>query len=200
MMVHLVTIDPPPPPPPPPTPETPTQVVEAPPPPAPPAEPPKPNVIKARPAPATREMAPVYAEPAPSKDSGVGLSDAQLAGAASADSGVGGGACDMARRIQTALRKDHLVASQVAGSGGKAMLVWDGDWVRHPGQDGKGLAAVREAILWEIGFAPSACRGAAVHGLVSISLPGSQGPVRLVLGAKDWRWSDVLAARPTFTE
>ena len=120
------------------------------------------------------------------------LSDSQIAGAASADSGPAGGACDMARLLQSALRKDNLVQSAVAASGGKAILVWNGDWVKSGGEDGKGLAAVREAIMWEIGFAPAACKSQPVHGLILLSLNGS---ARLAMGQGEWRWADLL--KPT---
>jgi hypothetical protein len=135
---------------------------------------------------ARRSIAPeaTPGDPAP------GLSEAQLAGAASADSGAGGGPCDMARRVQSALRRDAMIQAAVAGSAGKAILVWNGDWVRSGGEDGKGLAAVREAIMWEIGFAPPSCRAEPVHGLILLSLGGT----RLALGTRDWRWSDLLSS------
>ena len=119
----------------------------------------------------------------------IGLSDAQLAGAGTAESG-GGGACNMVGAVQNALRKDTLVQAAVARAAGRAILVWDGDWVRDSAEAGKGLAAVREAIIWEVAFAPSACRREVVHGLVVLS-PG--GSVRLALGAGQWRWSDLLS-------
>jgi hypothetical protein len=77
----------------------------------------------------------------------------------------------------------------------KAIRVWDGDWVTTPGEAGRGLSAVREAILWQVGFSPAACRNAAVHGLVAISLGDTPGLPRLVLGGGDWRWSDLLTPR-----
>jgi len=64
--------------------------------------------------------------------------------------------------------------------------------VRHPGQDGGGLAGVREAILWEVGFAPAACRSEPVRGLVLISMGEGADAGRLVLGRGAWRWSDLL--------
>jgi hypothetical protein len=143
--------------------------------------------------------APSDVDPLPA-ESGSELSDAQLAGAASADSGPAGGACDMARRVQSALRKDPLVQAAVAGSAGKATMVWNGDWVRSRGEDGKGLAAVREAIMWEIAFAPQACRSQPVHGLVLISLNGAAGSARLAVGAGEWRWSDLLTPRPAISD
>ena len=105
----------------------------------------------------------------------------------------------MIRRLQAALRKDALVQAAVADAraagSGKALLVWNGDWIRSNGQDGAGLAAVREAIMWEVGFAPEACRAEPVHGLVLISLTDGPGAARLVVGAGDWRWSDLLRPR-----
>jgi hypothetical protein len=120
------------------------------------------------------------------------LSAAQIAGAATASSGPAGGACDMARLLQGKLRGDPLVLAAVARSAGKAMLVWNGDWVRSQGEDGKGLAAVRESITWEIAFAPEACRTRPVHGLVLLSLNDAPGAARLAVGSGEWRWSDLL--------
>ncbi len=168
-------------------------------------------VASARPSPAKPFSAPDIARPAPPAppdidplptgeggEAGPGpeLSGAQLAGAASADSGPKGRACDMARRVQGALRKDPLVQAAVAGFAGRAIMVWNGDWVRSGGEDGKGLAAVREAIMWEIAFAPEACRSEPVRGLVLISMSAAPGPARLAVGSSQWRWSDLLTSRP----
>jgi ABC-type glycerol-3-phosphate transport system substrate-binding protein len=101
----------------------------------------------------------------------------------------------MARWVQTALRKDPLVQAAVASASGKALMVWDGDWIQGEGEDGKGLAAVREAIMWEVAFAPKDCRSQPVHGLVLISLNTGPGAPRLALGAGEWRWSDLVAIR-----
>ncbi|WP_309643357.1 hypothetical protein [Phenylobacterium sp.] len=135
----------------------------------------------------------------PTADPGVELSDAQVAGATTAGgggAGGGGGECDMPKRLQAALRKDRMVQAAAAQAHrGKALLVWNGDWVRHPGQEGGGLATVREAIMWEVGFAPPACRAEPVRGLVLISLSDGPGAARLVVGSAQWRWSDLLFAR-----
>ncbi len=122
------------------------------------------------------------------------LSDSQLVGAASADSeGSGGGAggCNTARVLQQALRRDPLVQSAVvkAGRAGKAVMLWNGDWVRDAEQDGKGLSGVRQALVWELAFAPEACRTRQMQGLVTLSL---QDGTRLAVGAGNWRWSDLL--------
>jgi hypothetical protein len=140
------------------------------------------------------EAPPAGKDPKPPQ-SGVELSATDLAGAASADSGGGGGQCDLARQLQGALRRDPLVQAAVAGSGSKAIMVWNGDWVRTNGEDGKGLAAVREAITWEIAFAPEACRSRPVHGLILLSMNTAPGAPRLAVGMGEWRWSDLL--RPT---
>jgi hypothetical protein len=108
----------------------------------------------------------------------------------------------MIRRVQAALRKDVLVRTEVAslasagaGRGVGPLLVWNGDWVQGRGEDGKGLAAVREAIIWEVGFAPKACRTEPVRGLVMFTLGETPAAARLVVGQNAWRWSDMLTAR-----
>jgi hypothetical protein len=188
MVVELVAV----PPPQPPAPPAPTVVpVDLPTPP----RPTKPAARRGtvRTAPARAEIYAVASnDEGPAAGDSDTLSEAQIAGAASAGSGRGG-ECDMAARLQSALRRDPLVRAAVAGSAGKAIIVWNGDWVRHGGEDGKGLAAVREAIMWEVAFAPRACRAEQVHGLVLLSLPG--GAARLAVGQGEWRWSDLLGAR-----
>ena len=176
-------------------------------PPAPPA-PPKPSAAPPSPAPPPRTLAritpprahavPLPASKDPPSDAVAALSDAQLAGAATAGSGAGGRPCDMVRRLQAALRKDARVQAAVAdadrvdASARRALFVWNGAWIRSSGQEGNGLAAVREAIMWEVAFAPEACRAEPVHGLVAMSLADGPGSARLVVGAGDWRWSDLL--------
>ena len=58
-----------------------------------------------------------------------------------------------------------------------------------------GLAAVREAILWEVAFAPEECRTEPMRGLIVLSLKDGPDAPRLVVGAGAWRWKDVLASR-----
>jgi hypothetical protein len=184
-------------------------------PPAPPKASPKPKPPKAKPAPvktraarrasarprlARRAASPLATADDPGDEVGAGvdaeLSEAQLAGAASAGAGPPGGACDMARRVQAALRRDPMVRPAVARFAGKAVLVWDGDWVWMQGDDGKGLTAVRQAIMWEIASAPKACRAEPVRGLVLFSANAAPGAARLAVGAGAWRWSDLLTPHP----
>lgn len=191
MVVQLITLPPPLPPPPP-------APVEAPPEPAPPAPvKPPPTRKMSRPPKAPVTVAPVFAKPGPPTPGVSELSDAEIASAATAGSGSGGGggSCDMLHRLEVALRKDPDVVAAVRAAGpGKALMVWNGDWVRHTSQDGAGLASVREAILWEVAFAPEACRTQPVRGLVLISLNDGPGAARLALGKGGWRWSDMLYA------
>jgi hypothetical protein len=191
IVVQLVQPLPPPPPPPPevtPPSETPTEATPEPPPPR--------RRMTARPPKAPTDVKPLPADPGPPDVGTIEVSEAAAAGAATAESGTGSGECNMARRLQTALRRDRLVQSAVANAHrGRPILVWNGDWVRHGVQDGAGLAAVREAILWEVGFAPAACRAERVQGLVLISLNDRPGAARIVVGGGHWRWSDLLATR-----
>jgi hypothetical protein len=86
------------------------------------------------------------------------------------------------------------IAVANADRSGKAVMLWNGDWVRSGEQDGKGLSGVREAIMWELAFAPAACRNKRVQGLVLLSLADG---TRFAIGAGDWRWSDLLGVRPS---
>ncbi|ATQ41118.1 hypothetical protein [Caulobacter mirabilis] len=156
-------------------------------------------------------------EPLPAPGGAIGepsvlLGDAALAGALVAGAGQGagggdgaggggGGRCDMVERLQEALRGDREVRAAVTqahrslSAGGKAILVWNGEWMRNPGQDGKGLAGVRQAIAMEVAFAPAACRTQPMRGLVLITFADAPGSPRLALGSERWRWNDLLAAR-----
>ena len=189
IVVELVQLPPPPPPPEvtPPS-EIPKEATPEPPPPR--------RRMAARPPKAPTDVKPLPADPGPPDVGTIEVSESAAAGAATAESGTGSGECNMTRRLQTALRRDRLVQSAVANAHrGRPILVWNGDWVRHGAQEGAGLAAVREAILWEVGFAPPACRAERVQGLVLISLNDRPGAARIVVGAGQWRWSDLLATR-----
>jgi hypothetical protein len=170
--------------------------------------PPKPTPVKppprlkARPAKAApKEVPPLEVATGPQTDLSESLSDADLAGARTAGSGGGGGGgagCDMAAWLQARLRKDARVQAAVSAvHRGRPILLWNGDWVRRLDQDGAGLAEVRESIMWEVGFAPVACRNEPVRGLVVLALNDSPGAPRVVLGRGAWRWSDLLFARGT---
>jgi hypothetical protein len=47
--------------------------------------------------------------------------------------------------------------------------------------------------MWEVAFAPPACRAEPVRGLVLIAVNPAPGSVRLAIGSAEWRWSDLLA-------
>lgn len=221
MPILVDLIDPPRPPSPIPAPAegAPPSQVEAP---APPAETPEvaqapePEPIPARPV-ARRprpvvaaETVPAVSAPAPVRLALVG--DAGLAGArrvgtgggSGSGSGVGsgneggGGSCDMAARLQRVVREDGDIAAairearSISNTSGGAILLWDGDWKQSPGQEGKGLAGVRQAIAVEVAFAPRACKEERVRGLVLLTLSDAPGAERLVLGTGQWRWVDLL--------
>jgi hypothetical protein len=124
------------------------------------------------------------------------LTESQITGAVNASNGEtgsgAGGACDMARILQQALQREPRVNVAVGNANrlGKSIILWNGDWVRSGTQDGKGLSGVRELIMWEVAFAPEACRNARVQGLVLFSL--ADGVTRFAIGSGDWRWSDLL--------
>ncbi len=210
----LVTLyDPPRPPPPPPPPPEPQPAPAAPAPadpapaaPSPPARP-APKIKVHVPRTVVAPIPPVHVTAAPVSQPFATLSDGQLVGAITAGSGGGGGGegagggsgaarCDMVERLQAALRRDADIQAVVAGArrgtGGRALHVWNGDWVQNPGQAGKGLAGLRQAIAMEVAFAPAACRAQPMRGLVLITLGDG---ARLALGSGTWRWTDLLAAR-----
>ncbi len=163
--------------------------------------------LKPAPVPPPPDIEPLPASPKPAPQPSFELGEGQLVGAATAGSGFGSGGegegCDMVRLLQNALRKNPRVQAALlqahpdAVAAGKAVLVWNGDWVRSPSQTGKGLAGVREVMIIEIAFAPEACRADPVHGLVLISLSDAPGAARIALGTGQWRWSDLVSARGT---
>ncbi len=192
-----------------------------PPAPAPKIAPPAPPPRQARPAPRPPEIPPLPVPPQPKAPTYALLTASQTAGAITVGAGPGGGAggtgasgtgagdgaggggssCSMVARLQTALRKDANIratvaqASAASGARGRALHLWDGQWVQSPGQAGRGLAGVRQAIAVEVAFAPEACRRDAVSGHVVLSLADGPGAPRIALGAGQWRWSDLLEAR-----
>lgn len=172
-----------------------------------PAQAPRPAQVRLKPVPPP-DVAPLLTQSSPQPEPLATLSDAELIGARSAGSGSEGGGgegaegrpCDMVRRLQRALRRDPQIQAAAARAhetavGQGAILLWNGDWIRSPDQEGKGLAGVRQAIIMEVGFAPEACRNDPVQGLVLISMADGPGAVRLVLGRGRWRWTDLLFAR-----
>ena len=172
--------------------------------PAPWKPPPEVQTIRAVKAP-KGEPAPEPPKPAPQ------LSAAQIAGARTASGGGGGAgvgqgagggggrACDMVAFLERRLRRDARVQAVIAEAhrsgamSSRAVLVWDGDWIQSSGQDGKGLAGVREALMVEIAFAPESCRTDPVSGLVVIALDDQPGSIRLAMGADRWRWMDLVS-------
>lgn len=185
---------------------------------APDPKPPTPTprtVVKPTPTPKPTQVLPIPAAvEAPAVDPADNLSDAEIAAAATAGSGgsgagagggsggsgtgtgTGGGTCNMPEWLQAQLRKDPQVQAVAARAHrGRPMMVWNGDWIRREGEEGNGLAHVREAIMWEVAFAPAACRAKPVRGLVLISMSDAPGSPRIVLGQAAWRWSDLLFAK-----
>ena len=106
----------------------------------------------------------------------------------------------MVRWVQDAVRDDAAVrraviaASEEMNASGRAILVWNGDWLQSRNQSGKGLAGVRQAIALEVAFAPAACKTQRMRGLAVLVLEDRPGGARLALGKSDWRWSDLLGA------
>lgn len=183
----------------------------APVPPAPPKAAPKPAVkpaperpptpAKARPTPVVRpQPSPIAAAAAP--PAFPQLSDAQMAAASTAASGSGagsgaGGQCNMIAFLQNELRKDGSVRRALAQAqqGSRAPIVWNGAWVRSPGEEGEGLAVIRQAVMVEVAFAPEACRADPVSGYVVIALDDGPLSPKLAIGAGSWRWTDLLGSR-----
>jgi hypothetical protein len=195
MAIALVELPKPPPPPPPPPPVDAEAPAPTPAPPAPVNAKPLRNLARPTKAPAPLDVKPLPALDAPVAFAAGELSDGQLASATAAGSGASsGGGCDVARRLQNALQKNPRVqAALVRTPGlGRGALVWNGDWIRNPTQDGAGLAVIREAIMMEVLSAPEACRREPMRGLYLISLTHAGGGARVAVGTDDWRWADLL--------
>jgi hypothetical protein len=54
--------------------------------------------------------------------------------------------------------------------------------------------------MWEVAFAPAACKAQPVRGLVVLSVNGAAGSTRLALGSGTWRWNDLLTPHPGMGE
>ncbi|HSV04387.1 MAG TPA: hypothetical protein VLI41_14425 [Phenylobacterium sp.] len=148
-----------------------------------------------RPKPAPADVAPLPVAPGRAASPGDELGEAEVAGAATAE--TGGGECNMAAWLEAKLRGDRRVREAMAAAyRGKPLLLWrDGTWIQRSGEEGQGLAAVREAVMWEVAFAPVACRRQPVHGLVLLKLAAGPGSPRVVIGGGAWRWQDLLFAK-----
>lgn len=163
----------------------------------------RPATRAARPVPPDVATVIVGTEPAPVGV--VDLGEAELVGATRAGPASGseagtasgpGGRCDMVRRLQDALRADADVQRAAATAHralgrGRALILWNGDWLQSPGQAGRGLAGVRQAIALEIAFAPPACLRQAMRGLVLITMDDTPDSPRIALGTARWRWSEL---------
>ncbi len=145
-----------------------------------------------RPKPAPADVAPLPIAPGRATSPGDELGEAEVAGAATAESG--GGECNMAAWLQDRLRKDRKVRDAMSlAYRGRPLVLWrDGRWIQREGEDGAGLAAVREVIMWEVAFSPVACRRQLVHGLVLLKLAEGPASPRIVVGGASWRWQDLL--------
>jgi hypothetical protein len=106
----------------------------------------------------------------------------------------------MVRWVQDAVRDDAAVrraviaASEEMNASGRAILVWNGDWLQSRNQSGKGLAGVRQAIALEVAFAPAECKNQRMTGLAVLKLEDGVDGARIALGKGSWRWSDLLGA------
>ncbi|MFN4295700.1 MAG: hypothetical protein ACK4FB_02585 [Brevundimonas sp.] len=170
-----------------------------PPPPARPRQPPPPQVeiVALTPSPPALPVL-TASQTAGARTAGPGAGGGS--GGAGSGSGAGGtgGGCDMVRRLQDALRSSASVRAAIdtadrrLNASGRAIQVWDGDWLRSGDEAGKGLAGVRQAIALEVAFAPADCRAEPMRGLVVLSLGDAPGASRIALGTSAWRWSDLL--------
>jgi len=128
--------------------------------------------------------------------SGGGVGGGSGSGFGSGSGSGAGGACDMPARLQRALRAAPGVRAALDKAGrdlapGRTPLVWNGVWLKSPGEEGEGLAAVRQAIAVEVAFSPAECRRQSMRGLVLLTLSDSPAAPKLALGAANWRWSDL---------
>jgi hypothetical protein len=107
-------------------------------------------------------------------------------------------ACPVRQTLETALRRNPRVqvaiarAQDIASGADRVIVVWNGDWVQSQGEDGKGLAAVREAISLEVAALPPRCLDEPVRGPVLLSFGDGGGLARVAIGGGLWRWSDLL--------
>jgi hypothetical protein len=129
---------------------------------------------------------------------GTGTGTGSGSGSGSGSGAGSGGVCNMVERLQNALRDDPRIRARLteayreSGARGRAIVIWNGDWVLSPGQEGKGLAGVRQAVAVVVGFSPRECKSQTVRGYVVVTLSDDPGAPKLALGTRQWRWSDLL--------
>ena len=109
-----------------------------------------------------------------------------------------GASCDMLARLGEAIRNAPQVRAAVAqlsrnaDAVGRALVIWDGAWITTSGQDGEGLAGVRQAVSVTVAFAPDECKAEPVRGFVVVDLAEGADAPRVALGKAQWRWNDLL--------
>lgn|GEM_PF-731965 len=130
--------------------------------------------------------------------SGAGSGSGSGSGTGSSAARGPGARCDMLARISQAVRNTPQVRAAVddlardANARGQALVIWDGDWITTRGQDGRGLAGVRQAVSVSVAFAPAECKAEPVRGFVVIDLGEGDDAPRVALGKAQWRWNDLL--------
>ena len=111
-----------------------------------------------------------------------------------------GETCDLAGRVQAALRDDPAVRAALAmlprdaRSVANAVMLWDGRWIAGTTTSTSyALDRIRAAVIATVAAAPAPCRQEAQTGPVLMLLAGSPDTV-LALGSGRWRWGDVFGA------
>jgi hypothetical protein len=107
--------------------------------------------------------------------------------------------CHVGQSLEAALRRNPRVLAAViqarrpSSTFGNAIVIWNGDWVRSRDEDGKGLAAVREAISLQIVSESPKCLAQPMRGQILIAFGQAADDASLAIGGTAWRWSDLLA-------
>jgi hypothetical protein len=151
------------------------------------------SAVAARPAPEL-QTAPDKTAPAPETSAPAALADAASAG---------GKACQILDWLQGVLRTNDQVRRALpliprrSRSVANAVMLWDKGWVDGASLGGPAaVEPIHAVILQTIQAAPASCQMEIVRGPRLILVGDADGATVLAFGSGEWRWGDLLAARP----
>jgi hypothetical protein len=107
------------------------------------------------------------------------------------------GGCAVPSEVQAALQDATVRAAlhripSARRSVANAVMLWDGQWIAAGAlADAATAAPIRQAIAAAVRRADPGCAAAPIRGPMFFVVPDEAGAMVLVMGAAQWRWSDL---------